>query len=306
METRAGYVAVGAFIVALIVGLVVAVLWLAHGQFTQQSARYDIYFASVATGLVEGAPVRISGVQLGRVVSVALDPQDSKRVRVTVEVAGDAPIRSDSVASIEVTTLTGGAAVEITPGGKEAPPIELREGQRYPVVWSRESSLQQVVANVPQLLAKLTDLTDKLTNVVDDRNRASLAATIENLDRVTAALAAHSGDIEQMLTEGAAGAKDLRQAIQSFNNAAKGLDRVMDQTNSVLSQAGTTVRGIDSLVKENRAPLREFTQNGLDEMRQLVQQTQTLVATMTRTVDTLERDPSRLLYGDRREGYRPQ
>ena len=62
----------------------------------------------------------------------------------------------------------------------------------------------------------------------------------------------------------------------------------------------------DALVKENRAPLKEFTSGGLDQLRQLVAETHTLVTAMTRAVDGLERDPSSLLYGDRREGYRPQ
>lgn len=306
METRAAYVAVGAFVLALIVGLVVAVLWLAQGQFAQQNTRYDIYFASVATGLVEGVPVRISGVQVGRVVAVALDPQNPARVRVTVEVGSDAPIRSDSVASIEVTSLTGTAAVEISPGSKDAPLIQIQDDQRYAVIWSRDSSLQQVVSNVPQLLAKLTDLTDKLTNFVDDKNRASFAATLDNLNRVTTAVAAHSDDVERLLADGAADAKDLHQAIASMNDAARKLDGIMSQTSNVIAQTSSTIRNIDGLVKENREPLKEFTQNGLDELRQLVGQTQTLVTTMTRTVDTIERDPSRFIYGDRREGYRPQ
>jgi phospholipid/cholesterol/gamma-HCH transport system substrate-binding protein len=306
METRAAYVAVGTFVLALIAGLVVAVLWLAQGQFAQLNTRYDIYFASVSTGLVDGSPVRISGVQVGHVVAVALDPQNPSRVRVTVEVGSSAPIRTDSVASIEVTSLTGTAAVEITPGSKDAPLIEIKDNQRYAVIWSRESSLQQVVANVPQLLAKLTDLTDKLTIVVDDKNRAAFAATLDNLSRVTAAVAAHGGDVEHLLADGAAGAKELRKTIVSMNEAARKLDGVIAQTNGVIAQAGDTIRNVDGLVKENREPLKEFTQNGLDELRQLVGQTQALVNTMTRTVDTIERDPSRFLYGDRREGYRPQ
>jgi phospholipid/cholesterol/gamma-HCH transport system substrate-binding protein len=178
METRAAYVAVGAFVLALIAGVVIAALWLAHGQLAQQTTRYEIYFASVASGLVEGSTVQISGVQVGRVVNVALDPRNPQRVRVTVEVRADAPIRSDSVASIEMQALTGSAWVEITPGSTTAPPIDIPEGQRYAVIWSRDSEIQKVVATIPELLAKLTDLTDRLASALDEKNRASIASTI--------------------------------------------------------------------------------------------------------------------------------
>jgi len=71
METRAAYVAVGTFVLALSIGVVIAVLWLAHAQFNEAKTRYDIYFAYVGTGLGQGSPVRISGVTVGRVVRVA-------------------------------------------------------------------------------------------------------------------------------------------------------------------------------------------------------------------------------------------
>jgi phospholipid/cholesterol/gamma-HCH transport system substrate-binding protein len=154
METRAAYVAVGTFVLALSIGVLIAVLWLAHAQFNEAKARYDIYFAYVGTGLGQGSPVRISGVTVGRVIRVGLDSDNPGRVRVTVEVDGDAPIRSDSVASIEITSLTGGAAVEITPGSKSAPPIQVAGNEPYPIIWSRESDIQQLVDSFPQLLNK--------------------------------------------------------------------------------------------------------------------------------------------------------
>lgn len=299
METRAAYVAVGAFVLALLVGLVVAVMWLAHGQFTRKMVRYDTYFARVVTGLVDGSPVRISGVQVGHVVDVALDPKNPSRVRVTMEVAANAPIRSDSVASLEVQPLTGSAAIEITPGSIKAPPLQVKEGQKYPVIWSRESEMQMLVQSLPHLLENIVTVTDKLSQVMNEKNRAALTDTLANLNRVTSVAAAHSDDIDRLLSESAADAKELRQTIGAMNDATRRLDKVADQ-------AGVAIRNINGMVQENRKPLRDFTRNGLDELRQLVANTQTLVRAMTRTVDAIDRNPSRLLYGDQRGGYRPQ
>jgi phospholipid/cholesterol/gamma-HCH transport system substrate-binding protein len=299
METRAAYVVVGAFVLVLMAGLITAVLWLAHGQFAQPEARYDIYFASVAMGLVDGSPVHISGVQVGRVVKVALDAHDSQRVRVTIEVTSDAPIRSDSVASIDVQTLTGSASVEITPGTATAPPIATVDDQNLAVIWSRDSDIQKVVQTIPDLLAKLTDLTDRLASTLDDKNRAALAGTLDNLNRISGVAAARSGDLDRLFADSAADAKELHQTIASMNAAVERID-------GVAGQAGDTLHDIDKLVKDNQGPLKDFTQNGLDELRQLLGRTETLVTTMTRAADTIERDPSSLIYGDRRQGYRPQ
>ena len=306
METRAGYVVVGTFVLVLIAGLVVAVLWVARGQLSQQQTHYDIYFASVAAGLVEGSPVQISGVQVGRVAAVALDPRNPQRVHVTVEVRTDAPIRSDSVASIEIQVLTGSAWIEITPGSSTAPPIEVSDDQLYPVIWSRDSEIQKVVSSLPDLLAKLTDVTARVASTLDEKNRASLAATLDNLQRVSAAAASHSDDIERLLTESAADAQALRAAIDNIDHAVRRVDAATAQASDTLHQAGDAFRDVDTLVKDNQVALKDFTQNGLGELRPLVARTDTLVTEMTHAVDKIEGDPSSLLYGDRRQGYRPQ
>jgi phospholipid/cholesterol/gamma-HCH transport system substrate-binding protein len=87
--------------------------------------------------------------------------------------------------------------------------------------------------------------------------------------------------------------------ITNLNDMTKKLDQIADQTNAAL-------RNMNAAVQENRAPLKDFTQNGLQQFQQLAVNLRSLVAELSRTVNSLERDPSRLIYGDRREGYRPQ
>jgi len=299
METRASYIAVGLFVVALLAGLAVAVLWFAGRQLAEHSTRYETFFASVGSGLSAGSPVRVNGVQLGRVAEVALDPDDPTRVRVTMDIDTSAPIRSDSVASLEIQSLAGTTAIEITAGSKTAPPIAIPPGHRYPVVWSRESNLSQIVDAVPNLLLKITALTDQLQDVVNDKNRQALGDTLDNLSQLTAVAAAHREDLAHLIEDSATDAKDLHQAIASLNDMTKKLDQIADQANAA-------VRNINSMVAEDRAPLKDFAQNGLQQYQQLAIETRSLIAELSRTVNALQRDPSSLLYGDRRQGYRPQ
>jgi phospholipid/cholesterol/gamma-HCH transport system substrate-binding protein len=299
METRASYIAVGAFVIVVLTGLVIAALWFIRGQLNENTTRYETYFASVGSGLSAGSPVRVNGVQLGRVVEVGLDPDNPTRVRVTMDVSSNAPIRSDSVASLEIQSLAGTTAIEISAGTKDAPPIQIQPGQSYPVVWSRASNLSQVVDAVPNLVVKLTELLDRLQDLVNDKNRQSFADTLDNLSQLTAVAAAHREDLAHLLEDSATDAHALQQAIANLNDMTKKLDQIADQT-------GTTVRNLNDTVQENRVPLKNFTQNGLQQFQQLAVDMRGLVAELSRTVNTLDRDPSRLIYGDRREGYRPQ
>src|SRR5258708_12371859 len=107
METRANYVAVGAFVLLVLAGAVVTLLWLARGEFNRESTFYDIYFAGSVTGLAQGSVVRYNGIQVGRVVEIRIDPQNLSQVRATIEVDPTTPLtNSAAVPSLPIQAPT--------------------------------------------------------------------------------------------------------------------------------------------------------------------------------------------------------
>src|SRR5882724_13232200 len=101
METRGHYIVVGGFVITLLFGILVAVIWLTHAQFQREGKIYDIYFSGSVSGLNDGAAVRYKGVAIGRVLGIRLDPENVERIRVRIEVDTRTPIKQDAVASLE-------------------------------------------------------------------------------------------------------------------------------------------------------------------------------------------------------------
>ena len=66
METRSNYVMVGAVTMALLVGVLLFVVWLA-GLSNKKTRCYDIYFAQGVGGLNKGSNVTFSGVPVGQI-----------------------------------------------------------------------------------------------------------------------------------------------------------------------------------------------------------------------------------------------
>jgi phospholipid/cholesterol/gamma-HCH transport system substrate-binding protein len=317
METRANYVAVGSFVLIMLFGILVTVLWIAGVEFNRERAFYDIYFTGSVTGLARGSEVRYNGIRIGRVEEIRIDPRNLQQVRVTVELEQADLIRSDAVASLEVQGLTGSAYVEISGGSQNAPILVAQSGQRYPVIASRPSGLQQVFANAPELLARLGQLSDKLSAVLDRKNRAAFAAILDNVRQVTAAAAAHSDDLGQAMSNSAAAMQELRDTLGSADRTLAELRQLIgakgeahaalqsiDQASRKLDKLASD---LDGLVQENRPPLHEFSQRGLSQLSQLLVDARTLVAELTRLSDEIERDPTRFFFGgNRREGYQPK
>jgi phospholipid/cholesterol/gamma-HCH transport system substrate-binding protein len=320
METRAHYVIVGTFVITVLIGIVISVVWLARLQFQREGAIYDIYFRGSVSGLNDGAPVNYNGVPIGRVVSIRLDSENVERIRVRIVVDVGIPIKQDAVASLETQGITGQAFVQISGGTNASPPAAIPEGRSYPVIASRQSQLQEALTSAPQLLNSAIGVADRLTLVLDDQNRGALAHTLNNIEVLTGALAKRSQDIDQVIVDATATMVELRGMATHANTA---LDRfsaelndkggISDKLNTTLDEFSQSAKALgqisghlDGMLQENRGALHDFSQRGLSEAEKLIVDSRALVAELNRIADQLDRDPARFLFGNRREGYQPR
>jgi phospholipid/cholesterol/gamma-HCH transport system substrate-binding protein len=313
METRANYVAVGAFVLACILGLVVTLLWLAGSQYRQESATYQTYFTGAVTGLGKGTAVRYSGIEVGRVTALDFDPDNPKQVVATLQVRSDLSVREDAVASIESQGLTGAAYVEITGGKADAPILAAKDSQRYPVIKSKPSSLEQLFQNTPELLAKVSVISDRVADLLNDQNRAAISGMLTNLDDLTSALDKHSADIDQILANLAVATQELDTAMADLHQVLGKAGVTTDKANQTLTaaeqaarQLGTLAADLDDVIKGSKPQLAQFTGEGLPQLTQLLAEARTLVTSLTHLSNELGHEPTKLLFGDRHEGYAPK
>lgn len=281
METRANYVAVGAFVLACFLALVITILWLAGAQYSHEYVYYRTYFHGPVTGLGKGTSVRYNGIEVGRVENLQFDPSDPQVVIASLQVQPGLNIRTDSVSSIEPAGLTGGSYVEISGGTKNAPLLTAEPGERYMVIKSSPSALQKLTQGVPELLGKLNNIADRLTAVLSDENQKHLSNTLANIDKTTASIAGRSQDIDSALANFAEASRQLPGTIANANESLKKVGKLADD-------ADDFVRG-----------------DGLAQLAGLIADTRRTVTSLNHLSDQLDRQPTKLIFGDRRKGYTP-
>jgi phospholipid/cholesterol/gamma-HCH transport system substrate-binding protein len=310
METRANYVLVGAFVMICMMGLFVAVLWVAGSQYREEYTYYHTYFDGAVTGLGKGTVVRYNGIDVGHVTDLAFDQADPKRVIVTLQIDPTLRLHSDSVASIESQGLTGATYVEITGGTATSPLLRAGAGQEYAVIPSRPSTLQQLAQAGPELLAKLNVTGERFNDLLNDENRKALTETLQHLRSATALIDDHAEDLDQTLTNMKSATDALNRTLNSADRAIASADRALGSVDSAVGSlhtasdaATTTVQKVGQLSDDadkvvNGQATAQFTQ--------LMAQARALVASMTRLTNDLEQQPTKLLFGDQRQGYTPK
>ncbi|HZU91284.1 MAG TPA: MlaD family protein [Stellaceae bacterium] len=317
METRAHYVAVGSFVLAVVFLAFVAVLWvgrvelgeLGHGRFQL----YDIYFKGAVTGLSEGSAVLYNGVRVGRVAAIRLNPANVEEVRVTVEIDKNAVIKTDAVAELVANLLSGQSFIQIRGGTQAAPVLTAKPGERYPVIASERSALERVYTRAPRLLDQLNDIADKLNALLDRRNRQAVSDSLQNVQALTRILADRAKQLDALIS----GATDTVGMLHALlDHADRGLSgphgleadaaRTLGDFDKLAKNLGDTNRQIQKMIAENRPGLRDFSQRTLMQVNALLAQTQQFVAGLARLTSEIEENPARFLFGgNQRDGYRP-
>lgn len=282
METKANYVAVGAFVLTCMLGLVITLLWLSGLQYSQEFSYFQANFTGPVSGLGKGTTVRYNGIDVGRVEEVKFDPNDPQVVIATLQVQPKLGIRVDSVISIESEGLTGGSYVEITGGKKNAALLVPQEGQKYPVIKSSPSMLQKLAKGAPQLLEKLNEAADRLNRVLSADNQKAFARILANLDRTTSMLADRSDDLNSTLVNLSATSKTLPGTVADLDASVK--------------KFGQLSADSDEFVKGE----------GLAQFAELLSDARRLVVSLNRLSDELDRQPTKVIFGDRRKGYTPK
>ena len=314
METRAHYVAVGAFVLAVIFLGFVAVLWLGRAEFAQDNKKYYIYFRGSVAGLNKGSQVQYNGIPVGRVIDIRVDPGNLEQIQVTVEIdTSIVSIRSDAQAFLEANILNGIATVQIRGGTQEASELLPRPGHKHAVITAGRSELEEVKASLPELVADLKAVAHNLNDLLDDENRQAVSDTLRNVRSITGALVEPSREVADVVENANRAVVELRTLLRDVEQSYVEKGGLKDQLSQTLGDADRLAknlidasRQVQTLIQENRPGIRDFTHNTLNQVGDLVTDLQRFVAGMTRFVSEVERNPGKLLFGDRREGYRPQ
>ena len=117
MKTNLLEIIMGA--VVLIVCAVFIVLAYSSSQWRTVDGYEVIAKFSRIDGLVKGSDVRLSGVRVGTVTDISLDPRTYLAI-VHITLAPDVLLPTDSSAEITSESLLGGKFLALVPGGEEA------------------------------------------------------------------------------------------------------------------------------------------------------------------------------------------
>jgi phospholipid/cholesterol/gamma-HCH transport system substrate-binding protein len=314
METRAHYVAVGAFVLAMILLGFFALLWLGRVQLAESLERYYIFFKGPVAGLSKGSAVQYNGIPVGRVTDIRVDPGNIEQIQVTVAIDRNlVRIKTNARAYIDTNILSGVSTVQIRGGTQGAADLEPKPGHKYAKIPPGETSLQRVYASAPQLLERFTLVANDLHSLLKKKNRDAFGASLANLETLTGALAKRGEELHAVVENANATVLALRSLIDHVDLSYTGRNGLKDRLTRLVAHydalslsLADASRQFDTMMRENRPGVRDFTRSALPKADALLGQARRLLGRLDRTTAKIEENPSLLLFGEARGGYRPR
>jgi phospholipid/cholesterol/gamma-HCH transport system substrate-binding protein len=266
METRANYVLIGTFTLAVIAAAFGFVLWFQSLHTTKTRTPLRVIFEGPASGLRDGGSVNFNGIRVGEVVSVKLD--NPRRVVALAMIENNAPIRKDTKVGLEFQGLTGVAAISLTGGDESAAPVP-RDQDGVAVLTADPSSLQDVTEAIRGTL-------QNINRVVAD-NQESVKNSLHNLETFTNALARNSDK----------------------------LDDLMGKVDGVMAKADNLMLGLDALAGGKDGGELYLTVKSIRELADdfdkrsgaLMTDGRKTLGDISHAVNNLDRNPTRLIFG---------
>jgi phospholipid/cholesterol/gamma-HCH transport system substrate-binding protein len=291
MEDKVNYTLVGAFVLVLGAALVAGVLWLSAGfDGRQAKLRYQAVIQESVAGLNVDAPVKLLGVDVGKVSHIGIDPQNSQQVRLEFLIDRGTPIKQDSVAVLKTQGLTGIAYVELSGGSSEAAPLQAGADGAPPMIPFKPSlsaRLENVLSNV---LANIDRVSDNLNAVFDADNQAALKSTLADTAALARALAAQQGALSAGIADAA---RTARVAAQAAEQLAPTLTRIASGAQAVERMADTAGRAAEAAA----SGVRQLDTDTLPELARLMAEMNHLAASLRRLSEQTADSPSSLLVG---------
>ncbi|MCW3147628.1 MCE family protein [Stutzerimonas stutzeri] len=303
METRAHHVLIGLFTVLAVGGALLFALWLGKASIDREYDRYEVSFSRAVSGLSSGSSVEYSGIKVGDVEQLWLEPEDPRKVRARIRVYAGTPIKQDTRARLALANITGSMVIQLHSGSPGSPPLQAKRGE-LPVIIADPSPLSALLENGEDLMSNINNLLRNANQLFSAENSRRIGQTLQHLEQATSVLSEQRADLGAALTQ-------LSQLGRQTNTVLEEVTRLTRNTNGLLDDQGRALLDsaqqsmaaleratsrLDSLLAHNQGALDNGLQ-GLGELGPALNELRGTLGALRRVSQRLEDNPSGFLLG---------
>lgn len=303
METRAHHILIGTFVTLAVAAIMLFALWLHKSYGDGAVKHYEVVFNETVRGLSQGSAVEYSGIVVGDVASLRLDPNDPRRVLARIAIKSSIPVRKDTTAVLALTGLTGTSVIQLGGGSPGSPLLEGSNGQD-PVIVASPSPFARILNSGENTVANINDLLRNANRVFSEENVNNVSKILANVEEVSNTMAQQSGHVSSMLDALAEAGKGADQALAQISQLARTAEKavgergaaIMDNVRNTTESLSRISAETENLLANHYGALANGMQ-GLSDIGPAIRELRSTLVTLRTLIQRLNEDPAGYLLG---------
>ena len=301
MENKSHALAAGTFVVLLLALVIALSVWLTRD--TRDLQTYELSSPDAVTGLQPQASVRYKGVNVGKVTSITLDPQQSGNILIQVDIDNQAPITQSTFGTLGFQGVTGLAFVQLDDSGESQ--VALPRGGTPPArIPMRPNLLTKLSDQAEDLMAKLVSGSDRVNTLLAEENQKALIGAIASMGQAAASVQQLADSskkaLPQLLQDSSATLKVIQATSQrvgdSADEARRSAASFRATTERMNAKGGTLDQlavGVDMLALTGKT----LNATSLPLLNRAVEDTARAARQVSRAINTVNDNPQSLIFG---------
>ncbi|MDO8299379.1 MlaD family protein [Lacisediminimonas sp.] len=289
MENKSHALMAGLFSIVLLVGAVLAGLWLNRDR--ESRLPYEIATKLSIPGLNPQAAVRYRGLAVGRVDEIVFDPQTAGQILIRISILDDTPVTRSTYGTLGYQGVTGIAFIELNDDGKNPVRLHSTAGQ-VARIELRPSLLNKLEERGLAILTQAEELTRRVNDLLSDQNRQSMLQAFDSVSKAAQQLERIPQQMQPTLARLPGLANDAQRAVKSIDLLAQNLSEMtngLKAANGPIERIGKTADTIATVAERFEHDLLPLTSEIRSSLR-----------LFNRTLENINDRPQSILFGSRR------
>jgi len=252
--TRRREILVGLVITLGVIVAVLGTLWLQDASFGRGTRPLEALLLEVGQ-LMDGNSVKLRGVTIGRVESIAVEP-DGTAVRITMSIREDVILPDDPAVLLAPESMFGDWQAELV-SRAAYPQFEFLDSMEQGTLGGYAlPDFSRLTAAADQISQNLGVLSDRVEEAFTEETAQNIAAAINNIqdvsERLRELVEVQAGAFSNLASEVEEAAVQLGDAARAGNTAFQQVNEILaaPTTDSLLLDARTTVANLKVLSGE--------------------------------------------------------
>lgn len=264
MEYRRSEVGAGIFILVSFIILALMIFAVSDIQSLFKKKKEIKVLFQYSDGIEKNAPVRYSGIKIGKVTNIRMAPEFGDKVELTLSIYRDAIIKEDTRAAIKTQGLVGDKYVELSGGSPQMPVLE--PGKL--LIGEESFKLEDLTKAGLELVTKMKGIANNIDRIANNIDRmtgdpattASIKTILHNLQDTSANLEVMTSSKDEV----AQGLKNLPEMLKKLEESTTVILKKLEDSSTNLK---AVTEKTDTMLGDNKKKIDDT----LDNIKQMTQ-----------------------------------